>query len=343
MRPIVSSLLAAGLGLALSIYPAPARGTTAEAHVSVRIPLASGAVARVELPAGTEVERTSSAGDSWILAGTRPVGERREILLITGQGASGTRRTYPAPVSSSRIQAEPLPLLVSGRIAGLAWLEGAERRSYAVKAARWTGRRWTRAETIARPGPGSQLALTAARLSDGSWLLAWAGFDGRDDEIWWSRGRPGAGWTAPARVAADNGVPDITPALTATASGALLAWSSFDGNDYRVVASELSGSTGSKWSAPRAIGPAGSVFPSFEPAEGSPRILYRTAAPRGWEAVELGAGTKIARRASVVADSSERPALSATTAGAVTFRWPGAESAAVSAVPALSARWSEEP
>src|SRR6185295_1837397 len=102
MRPIVSSLLAAGLGLALSIYPAPARGTTAEAHVSVRIPLASGAVARVELPAGTEVERTSSAGDSWILAGTRPVGERREILLITGQGASGTGRTYPAPAGSGR-------------------------------------------------------------------------------------------------------------------------------------------------------------------------------------------------------------------------------------------------
>ncbi|HEX5760898.1 MAG TPA: hypothetical protein VF121_17045, partial [Thermoanaerobaculia bacterium] len=148
--------------------------------------------------------------------------------------------------------------MADGELAGLAWLEGADGRSLAVRFARWDGERWARPRTVAAPGPGSQTALAAARLADASWLLAWSRFDGADDEVVWSRsaGPEGESWSAPRRIAQDNAVPDVTPALTAVAGGgAVAAWSRYDGEDYRVVTARFDGRG---WSAPRAVGPAGS-------------------------------------------------------------------------------------
>jgi hypothetical protein len=217
-----------------------------------------------------------------------------------------------------------MPLVAGGELAGLAWLEGSDLRSLAVRVARWDGDHWTAPLTVAAPGPGSQIALTAATLSDGSWLLAWSRYDGADDEIVWtrSRGPEADSWTPPRRIAADNRVPDITPALLATPGGALAAWSRYDGENYRLVTARFDGRT---WSAPRTVGPAGSVDPTWEgTAGGNSLLLARTAAPRGWLALEMDASGRPLRSAAVKAAGAERPAVDLSPDGA-TFHWPSSE------------------
>lgn len=311
-----------------------------------RLALDSGAIVDPRLPADAALESVAGTDAAWIALGHRPRGERRELFVLLGQGASGPRRFLPALPASAPVQEHSVALLADSRLDGLVWLEGTDERSLAVKAARFKNGRWSAPRTISPPGPGSQLALAAARLSDGSYVIAWSAYDGEDDEILWSRGRPAGAWSAPRPVAPGNRVPDITPALVSTGSGALLSWASFDGNDYRVRTAAFSAEGKAPWSAPRTIGPPGSAFPTLEKTAEGIRLLARTAAPRGWEAIETDALGKPLRRAAIstgespAADRTERPRLLPTAAGALTFRWPADGK---SAQADLSARWSEEP
>lgn len=213
-----------------------------------------------------------------------------------------------------------------GDLIGAAWLEGSDPRRLGVRFASWDGAAWGPAVVVAPPAAGSQLALTGTVLGDGSVLLAWSAFDGKDDEILWSR-REGATWSPPRRLAADNAVPDITPALHAiqgtgsAGDDALAAWSRYQDGHYRVVVSRFDGRA---WSEPRPVGPAGSVFPGFEPGPetGAARILFRTAAPRGWQAVEVDRDGRPRRSARVRAEAPDRPRLAADGA-VLRFVWPG--------------------
>lgn len=292
------------------------------------IELPSGERVRLSLPAGSAVAAVEPLQGGWIAAATRPAGAGRRIALLAASGGSGAPVEIPAPPAAARgglIQTEPLPLVEDGRLSGLVWLEGDEARRFAVRAARWDGAAWSRPRTVSPAGPGSQLALAAARLADGSWLLAWSAFDGRDDEILWSRS-DGSAWSRPARAAADPGVPDITPALVATADGALLAWSRFDGDGYETVAARFSRASG-RFGAPRAVAPRGSVFPSLSAAPGGGVwLLARTAEPRGWSVAHLDEQGAVERRAAVAGGAaagpaSERP-LVEEEAGGVALRFP---------------------
>jgi hypothetical protein len=307
------------------------------ARGEARLELASGARVTPPLPAGAAAFAAAALADGgWIVTGIG--GDGQEIVLLTGSGSAA--RALPAPPASGRLRREPLPLAADGRLAGLVWLEGDAPHALAVRAARWNGAAWEAPQTVSPPGPGSQLALAATRLADGSWLLAWSAFDGHDDEILWSRLSGDGTWSAPERVAADNEVPDVTPALAATADGALLAWSRFDGVGYQVVTARFQAG---RWGEPRAAAPSGSLFPSFEPATpATPAIttgfllLYETAFPRGWAAVEIDGAGRLGRRATLAATATgtapaerspnDRPAVAADRSG-VTFRWPDAEGA----------------
>lgn len=307
-----------------------------------RLELPSGERMGFELPEGAELTSVASLDDGWIAAGTTAAADRRELFLVRGREETVSPLAAPGDAGATddpgdRLRAEPLPLVDRGRLAGLAWLEGKDRKSLAVRFAAWNGAGWEEPVLVSPPGPGSQLALTAARLGDGSWLLAWSAFDGEDDEIVWSRSSPGpagaagpTGWSRPRRLASDNRVPDVTPALTATPDGgALLAWNRHtEGGGYALVASRFQGSRRGRWSAPRELAASGALFPTFEASEasrpGSPRLLVRTTEPRGWALIELDAAGRPARRAEAVEGggaSAERPAVAVSGSG-VTFRWP---------------------
>lgn len=268
---------------------------------------------------------TASLAEGFLVAGdTATAGDSRLVLVRVDP--SGAERLPPLPTRRPFV-AEPLPLVSpAGRLTGAVWLEGSGARRLTVRFASWDGARWGPAEEVAPPAAGSQLALAGTVLRDGSVLLVWSAFDGEDDEILWSHGR-GASWSPPRRLDADNTVPDITPALHAiqgtgsAGDDALAAWSRYQDGQYRVVVSRFDGRV---WSEPRPAGPPGSVFPGFEPSPetGGTRILFRTAAPRGWQAVEVDRDGRPRRSARVRAEAPDRPRL-ADDGGVLRFVWPG--------------------
>lgn len=336
----VTFWVGAGPGL-LTAGAAPQGNRRAPALLSgrgeARIALGSGERVVFPLPAGAELTAVAGAGGRWFAAGTRPVNgaeSRREILLVSERG--GVAVPLPPPAGNgARLRQEPLPVTVGDRLAGLVWLEGEDSGRFAVRYAAWNGEGWGETETVSGRGPGSQVGLAAAHLADGSLVLAWSAFDGEDNEILWARRSPKGAWSRPLRLAADNEVPDLLPALLPSGDGALLAWNRYDGEGYEVVTARLRGGA---WSAPRPAAPSGSVFPTLEPAAGGgARLLYRTAIPGGWGLAQLDAAGRALRRATItdvadVADAAdvanaagsdrERP-IAVTGPDGVRFRWEG--------------------
>lgn len=294
-------------------------------------------------------EDTASA---WLVAGVRPAPvslERAEdgrlyapepklhfefhVVRVSGAGDEATVHPIAAPNVAAPALRSLAPLVTDGALDGLAWLEGDDDRSLAVRFAARQGRgdgdasaapTWGGTETVALAGPGSQLALRAARLHDGSVLLTWSRFDGEDDEIFWSVRRAGI-WSTPRSLGADDATPDITPALVAVPGGALAAWASYEtdrGGDaaYRILVSRYDGDT---WSEPVYL-PGTGTFPSLEAAgrEGLPTVLFRTTA--GWRVVELDDEGSPLRHADAIAESTDRrrPSLIARDGGGPTLAWP---------------------
>jgi hypothetical protein len=225
------------------------------------------------------------------------------------------------------VRRDPVLLVDGGALAGAAWLEGEAGRPLGVWAAPFDGARWGAPEPVAPPGPGSQLALAGAVLDDGSWLLVWSAFDGGDDEIAWAR-RLGGGWLPAARLSADNAVPDVAPALAATAGGgAVAAWSRYDGREYRL---RLARFEGGAWRGEEWAGPPGSLFPSFTGGRDRPWLLYRDAGARGWAVAEV-AGPEAAGALRLLGlapgTPAGRPAVIAED-GEPVLVWPAAAGAA---------------
>ena len=119
-------------------------------------------------------------------------------------------------------------------------------------------------------------------------------------------------------------MPDITPALTAAPGGALLAWSRYDGHDYRVGDLALPQRTLDGAARPPPP-PERSTPPSKPRAPRKPVLLYRTADPQGWEALDRGHRRPTPpprrRRRRPPRAAKARPQVTETAEG-VTFRWP---------------------
>jgi len=289
------------------------------------------AVRRVALPnaAFTDLQ---ARGELWWAAGVEKRGDGAlGLVLVAGRGERAENLAVPATPGPRVLD----PVLLAGESGPrtLAWLEGVAHDRLAVKASRLQDGTWSEPIDVSPPGPGSQLALTAAELEGGDWLLAWAAFDGRDDEILWSR-LSGGVWSEPAAAARGNSVPDITPALAAVPGGALLVWSRYDGNDYRL---ELARFDGEGFSRPRTIGPKSSLMPSFQKKGGTALLVYRTAVPeRTWTVDELDPRGKVLRRASSTEPRPERPLVTAVDEKGIELAWPG-----LPAVKAARASWVE--
>jgi hypothetical protein len=287
---------------------------------SARLELPGGRSLAVDLPERGVVSSLVATDGGWVAAGSFPDGGRQRLFLLTGDD-KGFRSLPEPPGQQGQERRGPVLLVDGGRLAGLAWLEGDGDRSLAVRAAAWNGRRWLTAQQVSHPGPGSQLALTGAVLGDGSWLLAWSAFDGTADEIVWSR-RVGKEWLPVSRVSTPNAVPDITPAVTATAGdGALLAWSRYDGHGYQLRMARFERG---EWRDERAAAASGSLYPTFLGGPDRPRLLYLEASPRGWSVLDLDGAGRVMAKASVSSSSADRPVVSFASGG-VRMRWPAAK------------------
>ena len=274
-----------------------------------RLEMPGGRSVRVQLPERAEVSALAELDRGWLAAGSAAGEDGRRTLFLTGSEGA-----LPAPPGQEGMQRRGAVFFVeAGALQGMAWLEGNDDRSLAVRAAEWNGHAWKAVEPVSRPGPGSQIALAAAVLSDGSWLLAWSAYDGEDHEIVWAR-RTAQGWSPARPVSRGNKVPDITPALAAAGDGALLAWSRYDGESYRL---QLARFEASSWKDERPIAPSGSFHPSFQGL----LLLHRTAAPRSWSVLELAPSGKVLRRASALSALTERPVLTEDPEGGLRLRW----------------------
>ncbi len=360
---LVSLILATLAPPGLTAQPWKARSPAGDLYLlrsadGYRVESDAGERTALPLPADARVNDFRAAGDGWLTAAVVDGEGGPAIVVSRGVRPSGVRRPgIGSSVESLAVPArgdllrEPLLLVRRAELAAVVWLEGEADDRLAVRAARFEGGEWRSPETISPPGRGTQIALTAAALADGSWLVAWAAFDGDDDEILWSRSTDGAAWSPPRRVAADNRVPDVTPHLRATAGGALVAWSRYDGNDYRVAVARFDGSG---WSEPATVGVRGSVDPAFDDAE-RPLLVYRRAVPRGWVVAELGGeggapearppivapearpAVRVLRQAAVDAAGGRRPIVSAVTAEGATLRWEDGRSSSAAWRPAPEA------
>lgn len=310
----LAALVLAPLLAPIAARAAHASGPEAVALVSgagqLRVASGDGGRAELELELELDLEpgvrfrAVEALDDGWIAAGVR---DGRTLLLIRSHAAAGRAERTVAPAPGGALVADPVPLVRDGRLEGLAWLAGDGPRTLGARYAGWLGDAWGPTETVSDPGPGSQLALAGAALPGDEILLLWSAFDGSDDEIVHAR-RSGGSWSEPARIAADNGVPDVTPALAVVRGRPVAAWSRYDGRDYRVV---LSHRDGDAWSAPEPYGPAGSLFPRFETGgtSGGALLVFREAVSGAWTALRLDGALRPTARATIEAPADGAPAV----------------------------------
>ncbi len=300
------------LCLALAAHPAAADSSVAaqspgglileatRGGSAVRLSRPDGSSRELALPAGIEVNGITELGSHWLISGSAAdPGEPRRLCLLLDDG-HGTRELAAPRPGAAAIQRRPVPLAEGTELVGLAWLEGAAAGGLGVRAAVWDGGRWSKPEWVARPGKGSQLALSGAVLEDGSWLLVWSAFDGEDDEVVAARRVDGV-WEAPRRILADNGVPDITPALALTREGAVAAWSRYDGGGYGLVRALWDGQG---WRELAGFDRAG-LYPAFRGTAELPALLFFDARRSAWTALELDARGRVLRRAEATGPSTD--------------------------------------
>jgi hypothetical protein len=321
MRLALSSLLlAATLTWPAAAAPELLAAGTAATPLRLRIDAAGARVEggtadeRIALPAGGNLDSFVALREGWLAAGSVPVTGGRELALWRSAGKSAARALAPPPWRSGAVRAFPVPLVDAGRLVGLAWLEGEAVDRFAIVASGFDGERWDDPVVVAPPGPGSQLALAATVLDDGSWLLAWSAFDGEDDEVVWSRRARGGRFSAPRPVAAGNTVPDVTPALRADGGGALLAWSRYDGNDYRLVMTRFAAG---RWSDPEWAAGAGTLQPRWQ----GDALTFRDAARGAWVAASVDALDRLRVESTAPSPAEPRP-VAAREAGGLRLIFP---------------------
>ncbi len=230
--------------------------------------------------------RTPDGAQQWAAAGVSLSGNGPRLRLYGGQEGR-IRAVSPPQRPAGAIQIASVRWLAAAEgepLRALAWLEATRPRAQEVWLSPYRDGQFETAVRLVGAGPGSQTALDAAVLADGSWLLVWSAFDGVDDELVWRQGQPDGSW-AGGRVSPDNRAPDITPRLLVTADGAAVAWSRYDGRVYRVRTAHFEQGV---WREESWAAPPDSLYPEW--VGDSDTLLYLQGATRVW----MGAGRESA-------------------------------------------------
>ncbi len=243
------------------------------------------------LPEGGMATRLEPLTNGWIAGGMQGTATGVDLFLIARQGEEVQELESPAG-DGAEWRGRATPLVAKGVLEGLLWLEGDRHNRLAVRAAARNETGWGPAEVVSVPGPGSQVALSGVILEDGSWLAVWTWVDGEGDaETVWSRRDRSGSWTEPARIHEDNQTHDVEPALAAVEGGAIVVWTAFDGDDYRMRRARFDGRS---WTASNHFGGRGASGPvlAAEPGAGRMSLIYTTVAPSIWSIVEFDARGK---------------------------------------------------
>lgn len=249
----------------------------------------------------------------WAVAGVARDADGQRLLLYAGGGGEVTALPAPERARPGNRLASPQWLAPGGPgpLHGLAWLEASRPRGQEVWLAPWRDGAFEPSFRLVADGPGSQTALDAAVLADGSWLLVWCAFDGEDDELVWRQRQADGSWVG-GRVSPDNGVPDITPRLRVTRDGAAVAWSRYDGRVYRVRTARFEDG---RWSDENWAGPPDSLYPEW--AGDDDTLLYLEGATRTWTAAGPASTLRFE------ATTSAAPVLDRdSTSGLLRALWP---------------------
>ena len=273
----------------------------------------------VRLPGGTRWTALAETGDGWIAAGRRDLADRSRLALAVESWGQVSRPAPPA--AAALVQTRPVPLVGAGELAALAWLEGDDPFRLAVRAALRTADGWEEPVTVSPIAAASQTGLDGVVLADGSLLLVWSLWDGRDDELVWSRGR-GDRWSDPRPVGAGNTSADVTPVLSVAGDGALLAWMHGTGESFQVMTARFDDD---RWGSPRAAAAVGSLTPRWVLRAEGRRLLVRTVRPDGWSVLELDDRGDLHRRTRFETADPRRPLVVDLGRGAVGLAFdPGA-------------------
>jgi len=260
----------------------------------------------------------SEFANGWIAAGVRLGKSGVDLSLVANFGHGARRLRQPAQEERS-IRTRPTPIVSPSGLHGIAWLEGDSPTRLAVRAAAFEEGSFDAVATVSPAGVGGQAGLSAAVLADGSWLLVWSRFDGRDDEIFWSKRSPEGRWSRARRLAANNSVPDITPWLLPHGDGALVAWSRMT-DEYEVVTARFANGG---WTSPRPLGGQGTLSPTFRRLRDRDLLLVRNAWPAAWTAFSFDQNGEPTEFAVVPEESGRPPVVRAGGGSSLAFEWPG--------------------
>lgn len=241
------------------------------------------ATTSIELPGRWIVESAARVGDVTWISG-RSNDASIDDMFVARVHSEGHIELLPTPTGREHPRGGTSLLIQRGKLVGITWLEGTSQTSASVRAAPWNGGDWGTVEWVSPPRGTEQTLLRSVVLDDDSWLAVWAAVD-TDDDIWWSR-RDGTRWSEPRRLHTDNQVPDIFPHAIAFGNSALVVWTSFDGNDYKLRQARLENET---WLEEPIVSGRGAQPVILVELETGPAALASSVIPEVWSLINLGA------------------------------------------------------
>ena len=265
---------------------------------------------------GVRFSALRSAGSVFVAAGVERGPQGYGLVVVRGGQGPAAEVLTPPPVAPGQLAMMPTVLLGPSGLEALLWIEGKTEQSGAVRVALWNGSAFSAPGDIAPMAAGTQTALQAIRLQDGSWLAVWSAYDGQDDEIMWSRGSR-QGWS-PAKAITGNAVPDITPVLRLVPGGVLAVWSFYDGNDYRLRSARFEDWS---WTDGGVFGGKGASHPFFAEVGAQTLVSFRQVEPESWALVELADSGQPKRQVTLPTATRRPPEILSIDDQAVTIEW----------------------